>query len=76
MGGAVAANMKRAGFEVVGYDPSPVAQEAAQPAAAHVAPPGGGACRGAPHGVRDGRAHGALPMAGLHCRAIRGSSTA
>ena len=27
MGGAVAVNMKKAGFEVVGYDPSPAAQE-------------------------------------------------
>ena len=32
MGGAVAANMKRAGFEVAGYDPSPAAQEAAREA--------------------------------------------
>ena len=32
MGGAVAANMKKAGFEVVGYDPSTAAQEAAKEA--------------------------------------------
>ena len=32
MGGAVAANMMKAGFEVVGYDPSPAAQEAAREA--------------------------------------------
>ncbi len=32
MGGAVAANMKKAGFEVVGCDPSPAAQEAAKDA--------------------------------------------
>ncbi len=32
MGGAVAANMLKAGFEVVGYDPSPAAQEAAREA--------------------------------------------
>ncbi len=32
MGGAVAANMKKAGFEVVGCDPSPAAQEAAKEA--------------------------------------------
>ena len=32
MGGAVAANMLKAGYEVVGYDPSPAAQEAAREA--------------------------------------------
>ena len=32
MGGAVAANMLKAGYEVVGYDPSPAAQEAAKKA--------------------------------------------
>ena len=30
MGGAVAANLLKAGYEVVGYDPSPAAQEAAR----------------------------------------------
>ncbi len=32
MGGAVAGNMKKAGFDVVGYDPSPAAQQAAREA--------------------------------------------
>lgn len=36
MGGAVAANMKKVGFDVVGYDPSPAAQEAAREAGIRV----------------------------------------
>ena len=36
MGGAVTANMLKAGYEVVGYDPSPAAQEAAREAGIRV----------------------------------------
>ena len=47
MGGAVAANMKKAGYEVVGYDPSPAAQEAAREAGIPVFDSPAEAARGA-----------------------------
>ena len=47
MGGAVAANMLKAGYEVVGYDPSPAAQEAAREAGIPVFDSPAEAARGA-----------------------------
>ncbi len=47
MGGAVAANIRKAGFDVVGYDPNPVAQEAAREAGIDVFDSPAEAARGA-----------------------------
>ncbi len=47
MGGAVAANMLKGGFEVVGYDPSPAAQQAAHEAGIPVFDSPAEAARGA-----------------------------